>query len=141
MSKVYLCGGIQGLNDEQCHGWRSKAKELLICDTLDLMIRDYRGQETIDPEREIVENIVYQDIEDIKSSKYILVNASKPSWGTAMEVRAARAEFNKFVISFTNGSHVSPWLRFHSDYIVNTLEEACAIINKQEAAKYVDKAW
>ncbi len=95
------------------------------------MRRDYRGRED-DCSNEIVED----DLADIRNSRYILVNATVPSWGTAMEVRAASELgpgpylFDPFIIAFTDKTSVSPWLRYHTNVIVNTVEEACNIINK-----------
>lgn len=121
---VYLCGGINGLSDSACKDWREVAKSLLEMPTLDPMRRDYRGRED-----DCVDEIVDGDIEDIRISKYVLVNATKPSWGTAMEVRIAKAERGLKVASFVGDAVVSPWLRKHSTFIAKTVEEACAEVN------------
>lgn len=122
---TYLCGGINGLDDAQCKNWREVAKSLLLTPTLDPMRRDYRGVEN-----DSVADIVFGDVSDITASKYVLVNATRPSWGTAMEVRIARAECGLEVVSFVGGAVVSPWLQFHSSQIVKTVEEACEVINQ-----------
>lgn len=121
---TYLCGGINGLSDGACKDWRELAKSLLVTPTIDPMRRDYRGKEDGS-----VTQIVVGDLEDIRQSRFVLVNATRPSWGTAMEVRAAKHDFGKLVICFVGNAVVSPWLRFHSDIICDTVEDACAAIN------------
>jgi len=132
-SYVYLCGGINGLNDSQCKDWRQVAKSLLVIPTLDPMRRDYRGIEGGN-----VNEIVHGDIRDLESSEFVLVNATRPSWGTAMEVRAAWSEYGLTVVSFVEDSKVSPWLAYHSSRIVKTVEEGAEVINNlySERAKY-----
>lgn len=126
---VYLCGGINGLSDSQCRDWREVAKELLACETLDPMRRDYRGKED-----DSVEQIVSGDLWDIQKSDVILVNATRPSWGTAMEMVYAKQGM-KHIVAFVDDARVSPWLRYHSDAICKTVEEACAAINARNAGK------
>lgn len=99
---VYLCGGINGLGDSACKDWRSAAREKLIPGpgrsrfrVLDPMARDYRGRED-----ECVGEIVEGDKADIVASDIVLVNASRPSWGTAMEVMFAWM-FHKRIVAFT----------------------------------------
>ena len=104
------------------------AKELLQTETLDPMRRDYRGKED-----ESVNEIVQGDLDDIRASFFVLVNATRPSWGTAMEIVYAQ-QFSKYIVSFVGESRVSPWLRFHSTQIVGTVEEAVTVVNT-EAAK------
>lgn len=122
---TYLCGGINGLSDADCKDWREVAKAGLATPTLDPIRRDYRGRED-----ESVGEIVQGDLEDISSATYLLVNATRPTWGTAMELVYAK-QAGKFVVAFTEGARVSPWLRAHSDGIVVTVEEAIAIINQK----------
>jgi nucleoside 2-deoxyribosyltransferase len=90
------------------------------------MRRDYRGIED-----QSVEAIVQGDIEDIEASDFILVNATRPSWGTAMEIRMAFAEKSKQVILVVDPSQrISPWLRFHTQHLIFTdLQTAVSYIN------------
>jgi hypothetical protein len=120
--KVYLCGGINGLTDAECSDWREHAKARLHAagiDTIDPMRRDYRGKED-----ESVDEIVEGDEADIQESDVILANAARPSWGTAMEIRASAKEYKKFVISVVPAAPISPWLRAHSDVIFARLDDA-----------------
>lgn len=121
--KTYLCGGINGLSDSDCKDWRETAKSLLNTSTLDPMRRDFRGRED-----ECMNDIVLGDMEDIADSQFLLVNATKPSWGTAMEIVYANRK-NIPVAAFINPGKVSPWLRFHCTFISNTLEGAISAIN------------
>lgn len=120
---TYLCGGINGLGDADCRDWRELAKALLVTKTLDPMRRDYRGKED-----ESVSAIVRGDLWDILRCRFVLVNATRPSWGTAMEIVYAWL-MRKRIYAFVGNSRVSPWLRFHCSYILNSVEEAVDAIN------------
>lgn len=122
---TYLCGGINGLSDADCKDWRAVAAARLGA-VLDPMRRDYRGIEDSK-----VHAIVSGDLEDIANADYVLVNACRPSWGTAMEIVYAHRDA-KPIVAFTD-SRVSPWLRYHCDAICNSVEEACAVIEGWEA--------
>jgi hypothetical protein len=125
--KTYLCGGINGLSDADCRDWREVAKSLLQTDTLDPMRRDYRGEED-----RSVEGIVVGDIADIDHSDAVLVNATRPSWGTAMEIVIAQRRKVPVVAWVGEGAlsrGVSPWLRYFCTSLHETLESACEAIN------------
>jgi nucleoside 2-deoxyribosyltransferase len=122
---TYLCGGINGLSDSQCKDWRKESKSLLNTNTLDPMRRDYRGIEHLNTDK-----IVEDDIKDIQESDFVLVNAEKPSWGTAMEI-VYSYEFAKEIVAFTTGPRISPWLKYHCNAILETLEEAIDYINER----------
>jgi nucleoside 2-deoxyribosyltransferase len=126
MKKItYLCGGINGLSDSAAIDWRERAKQSLKTDTLDPMRRDYRGIEEAN-----YKEIVRGDLVDILNSDFILVNATRPSFGTAMEIVYA-AQFGRTVVSFIGEGRTSPWLKYHSTAIFRTLEEAIKYINDQ----------
>lgn len=130
--KVYLCGGINGMSDDAAKNWREEAKSMLepkflapeepVIECLDPMRRDYRGKED-----DSVEEIYRGDLEDIVNSDLLLVNASRPSWGTAMEMVYARMMGKPVIVIITNGP-ISPWLRKHSTSIVSSVYEGCAEI-------------
>ena len=122
---IYLCGGINALSDSQASDWRELAKSHLPEFTiLDPMRRDYRGVESSN-----VAEIIRGDIADIDASDALIVNASRPSWGTAMEVFYA---FNagKVVISFGAGDKPSPWLVGHSSILCPDIETAIIELKK-----------
>jgi nucleoside 2-deoxyribosyltransferase len=122
--KTYLCGGINGLSDAECRDWRAVAEELLKGDTIDPMRRDYRGKED-----ESVNEIVRGDLADIHTADWVLVNATRPSWGTAMEIVYAY-RMRKPIVAFVGEAPISPWLRHHCGLICKTVEEAVAHINQ-----------
>ena len=119
--KVYLCGPINGRSDDDCVTWRQYAKNRLL-DTIDPMRRDYRGREL---EPGIAGEIVTRDIADIEKCDALLVYYDKPSVGTAMEIRMARAELGKRIV-LVDRSHqpLSPWLIWHCHEIYKSLDEA-----------------
>ena len=93
---VYLAGPIFGKNDDECRGWRERAKHLLggYFRALDPMRRDYRGSEQLHSK-----DIVKQDIADIAESDAVLAFVAAPSWGTAMEIARARV-LDKFIVGW-----------------------------------------
>lgn len=127
MSKtVYLCGGINGLSDADAKDWRDTAKALLYAagfNVLDPMRRDFRGIEG-----DHTAAIVQGDLFDIGASQILLVNASRPSWGTAMEVMyAARCHAHrKTIFAFGAVAAPSPWLVYHCDRLFPDLAAALA---------------
>ena len=120
--KVYLCGGINGLSDDRCRTWREYSKERLECETIDPMRRDYRGIED-----QNVAAIIDGDKADIDASDVLLVNATQPSWGTAMEVLYAW-EHGKPCFCVAS-ERISPWLRYHSTAIFDDINDAIRAIN------------
>lgn len=116
--KTYLCGPINGCTDEECKDWREAAKKVL-SETVDPMVRDYRGRED-----ECVKEIVELDKQDIDGCEALLVNYDKPSVGTSMEVFYAWQTGKFIVIVCKEGTKISPWLKYHSSKIVHSFEEA-----------------
>lgn len=124
--KIYLGGGIHGLSDRDANEWRQRAKNLLGNMTiLDPMRRDYRGIED-----QNVAPFIKGDLREIAESDTLLVNATRPSWGTAMEIVYARILGLQIVAFVDPNTSVSPWLRYHCDKITASLEEAVALINE-----------
>lgn len=125
---VYLCGGINGCTDSEANNWRDFAKANLKCGTLDPMRRDYRGRQF---QPGIPAEIVGGDTEDIARSLVVLAYCHKPSWGTAMEIRMAKAELRKPVVGVVPPDSInSPWLIHHCDIIFEYLAHAVAYINE-----------
>jgi nucleoside 2-deoxyribosyltransferase len=121
MSTIYLCGGINGLSDAQCKDWREHVKQQLSdqYQFLDPMRRDFRGKED-----GAVAEIVEGDYDDLENSDIVLVNACKPSWGTAMEMHYAFLNLNKTVVAVCDAERPSPWLRYHCHFLFKTFDEA-----------------
>lgn len=124
MKTIYLCGAINGCTDDEATTWREAAKLALAghYHFLDPMRRDYRGKE-LDHAAEIIDG----DIADIDASDILLVNAERPSWGTAMEVFYAHLA-GKAVVAITGASRVSPWLMGHSTVRFPRLEDAAVYL-------------
>jgi nucleoside 2-deoxyribosyltransferase len=121
---VYLSGPINGCNDEQAKGWRSRAVQLLPgCETLDPMREDFRGREHGN-----LKTIVTKDKKDIQECDVLLVNAERPSWGTAMEIMYGHIH-GKRVVGFRADTSPSPWLDWHCE-LRRTIEDACEAILK-----------
>lgn len=124
----YLCGGINGLSDGDCNDWRSTAKQLLKGETLDPMRRDYRGIEAGS-----VNEIVRGDLRDIDECTGVLVNATRASWGTAMEIVYAHQR-GLPIAAWVGDGRVSPWLTYHASHVSQTLEGAAAWLNRTTPA-------
>lgn len=136
---AYLCGGINGLSDAAATTWRRQAADVLVSlgyRVRDPMVRDYRGIEAMH-----VDAIVDADLVDIlgapeaegdgsdAGADLILVNAVRPSWGTAQELVYAMLGARAAIVGFGAGDRASPWLAYHTDLLLPTLETALAAIS------------
>ncbi len=114
--------------------WRSVAARELGRDflILDPMRRDFKDRE-VDSANEIVEF----DLQDVRSADLLLVNYSKPSIGTAMEVFYASHDLGKFVIAFSPVpfKDCSPWMVKFATKILPSLEQAIAYVRTHFSAE------
>ena len=126
---IYLCGPIMDCAEMESAPWRQRAKERLAGRfvLLDPMRRDFRDRE-IDSANEIVEF----DLQDVRDADILLVNYSKPSIGTAMEVFYAAHDLGKFVIAFSPHpfQDMSPWMVRYCTKILPGLEAALGYIER-----------
>jgi nucleoside 2-deoxyribosyltransferase len=122
--RVYLCGPINGRSDDDAKGWREYAKQHL-SDTVDPMSRDCRGREL---EPGIAKEIVENDKEDILSCDALLVYYDKPSVGTSMEILFAHQLGKSMVLVDKSDKPLSPWLLYHCDAIVKSLDQAIEVL-------------
>ena len=120
--KTYLCGPINGRSDDDCKGWREYVKERLP-NTLDPMDRDYRGREL---EPGIAKEIVENDKADIDSCDTMLVYFDRPSVGTSMEILWAWLNSTPIVLIDKSEKPLSPWLLYHCERVVKSLDEGIA---------------
>jgi nucleoside 2-deoxyribosyltransferase len=129
MKAVYLAGAINGCSDEECMVWRARARWLLEgqFDIYDPMDRDFRGREPLH-----ADEIVSTDLHAIAACDFLLVNASRPSWGTAMEVIRAW-DSGKGIVAFTDAEAPSPWLMVHTHAILKSLEAAVVFVMNFDA--------
>ena len=106
---IYLCGPIMDASPDDSKSWRQRAKERLAGRfiLLDPMRRNFRDRE-IDSANEIVEF----DLQDVRTADILLVNYTKASIGTSMEVFYASHDLGQFVIAFCpeNYQDMSPWM-------------------------------
>lgn len=127
MPSVYLAGPIYGCTDEECKGWRDDARKFLgptftVIDPMDL---DYRGKEL-----GRASEIIKHDLNRLDQADYVLANAERPSWGTAMELVYA-LQAKKPAFAFVGiGNTPSPWLSGHSYMVCETLADACIWMNR-----------
>ena len=127
--KIYLCGPIMDCSDDESNTWRKRTKERLAGQfvLLDPMRRNFRDRE-IDSANEIVEF----DLQDVRDADLLLVNYSKASVGTSMEVFYASHDLGKFVIAFspTEYKDMSPWMVKFCTKILPDLDTALDYIEK-----------
>ncbi|MBX3179388.1 MAG: nucleoside 2-deoxyribosyltransferase [Candidatus Hydrogenedentes bacterium] len=127
--KIYLCGPIMDVSGGESTEWRSRAKERLSGKfvVLDPMRRNFRDRE-IDSANEIVDF----DLQDVRDADILLVNYTKASIGTSMEVFYASHDLGKFVIAFSPFAFqdMSPWMVKHCTKILPDLGEALGYIDR-----------
>ncbi|MBI2433646.1 MAG: nucleoside 2-deoxyribosyltransferase [Candidatus Hydrogenedentes bacterium] len=130
--KIYLCGPIMDCSGEEGVTWRKRAKERLAGRfvLLDPMRRNFRDRE-IDSANEIVEF----DLQDVRDADILLVNYSKPSIGTSMEVFYAAHDLGKFVIAFNPCPFpdMSPWMVRFCTKILPNLDAALDYVERHFA--------
>ena len=124
---IYLSGPIMDEHAGAARAWRETAKKLLgnHFRLLDPMRRQFVDRQ-VDSANEIVEF----DLQDVREADIILVNYSKPSIGTSMEVFYGAHDLGKFVVTFSpfEFRDCSPWMVRFSTKILPDLESACAYI-------------
>ena len=127
--RIYLCGPIMDCTGNESIEWRSAAKERLSGKfvVLDPMRRNFRDRE-IDSANEIVDF----DLQDVRDADILLVNYTKASIGTSMEVFYASHDLGKFVIAFSPFPYqdMSPWMVKHCTKILPSIGEALSYIER-----------
>jgi len=135
--KIYLSGPIMDEHPELAATWRERAKQRLRDHfvLLDPMRRNFKDRE-VDSANEIVEF----DLQDVRDADIVLVNYSKTSIGTAMEVFYAAHDLGKFVVAFSPFSFkdCSPWMVKHCTKILPSLEDAIDYIGDNFIAQHID---
>lgn len=135
--KIYLSGPIMDENLDQAITWREAAKKKLKKHfvMLDPMRRNFKDRE-FDSANEIVEF----DLQDVRDADILLVNYSKTSIGTSMEVFYAAHDLGKFVVAFSpfNFKECSPWMVRYCTKILPSLPEAIAYIRENFISKHVE---
>ena len=137
MKTIYLCGPIMDEIDGEARRWRKAAIEALTDSflILDPMRRNFKDRE-VDSANEIVEF----DLQDVRDADIILVNYSKPSIGTAMEVFFAAHDLGKFVVAFSpyEFKECNPWMVRFCTKILPSLEDALTYIAQHFAEPHTN---
>lgn len=127
--QIYLCGPIMDETAGAASDWRTKAAAALqnSYDILDPMRRNFKDRE-VDSANEIVEF----DLQDVRDADILLVNYSKPSIGTAMEVFYAAHDLGKFVVAFSpfGFAECNPWMVRFCTKILPSLDAATDYIQR-----------
>ena len=127
LKTIYLSAPIMDEHAGAAREWRECAKSLLAgrYRLLDPMRRKFVDRE-VDSANEIVEF----DLLDVRNADIILVNYSRPSIGTSMEVFYASHVLGKFVVAFSPYEYreCSPWMVRYCTKILGSLEEAAEYI-------------
>lgn len=127
MKTIYLSGPIMDEHKGVARNWREKVKQLL---KEEFNLLDPMRRKFIDREVDSANEIVEFDLQDVRDADIILVNYSKPSIGTSMEVFYASHDLGKFVVAFSpfQFKECSPWMVRYCTKILPTLESACKYI-------------
>ena len=127
LKTIYLSGPIMDEHAGAAREWGECAKSLLAgrYRLLDPMRRKFVDRE-VDSANESVEF----DLLDVRNADIILVNYSRPSIGTSMEVFYASHVLGKFVVAFSPYEYreCSPWMVRYCTKILGSLEEAAEYI-------------
>lgn len=131
---TYLAGPMAGCSDEEMMGWRREATRLLGKDNiLDPTVRDYRGIWETEVQLTF---LVEADKNEIDQSDFVLAYCPQPSYGTVMEILYSWEQSKTVVVVLPPGALNSPWLRYHSHIIFDSVAKACNyILNNQHTNK------
>lgn len=121
--KIYLCGPIMDEAPGEAREWRKLAEQRLSGNftILNPMRRNFKDRE-VDSANEIVEF----DLQDVRDADLLLVNYTKPSIGTSMEVFFAAHDLGKFVVAFSHFDFkdCNPWMVRFCTKILPSLDES-----------------
>ena len=125
--KIYLSGPIMDEHVDTAKTWRERATAELRDQfvILDPMRRNFKDRE-VDSANEITEF----DLQDVRDADILLVNYSKVSIGTSMEVFYAAHDLGKFIVAFSPYPYkeCSPWMVRYCTKILPDIDTAIAYI-------------
>jgi len=125
--KIYLSGPIMDEHVDAAKTWRERATAELRDQfvILDPMRRNFKDRE-VDSANEITEF----DLQDVRDADILLVNYSKVSIGTSMEVFYAAHDLGKFIVAFSPYPYkeCSPWMVRYCTKILPDITTAIAYI-------------
>ena len=125
--KIYLSGPIMDEHVDTAKTWRERAtaelREHFVI--LDPMRRNFQDRE-VDSANEITEFV----LQDVRDADILLVNYSKVSIGTSMEVFYAAHDLGKFIVAFSPYPYkeCSPWMVRYCTKILPNIDSAIAYI-------------
>ena len=124
---IYLSGPIMDEQAGTAREWRERVKELL---GKDFRLLDPMRRKFVDRQVDSANEIVEFDLQDVRDADIILVNYSKPSIGTSMEVFYAAHDLGRFVVAFSPFEYkdCSPWMARYCTKILPSLEAAVQYI-------------
>jgi nucleoside 2-deoxyribosyltransferase len=138
---VFISGPILGMETEQ--GYRdviTKICSKLGFDVIDPWRREkvlYKGNEKCWWDNVPAYGFIQRDLDDIDRSDIIITYLPKLSAGACMELFYAKRK-GKQVIVVSEMESLSPWIKYHSDMIIkslNELESALQKINSHPPSK------
>ena len=125
--KIYLSGPIMDEHADAAKTWRERATAELRDQfvILDPMRRNFKDRE-VDSANEITEF----DLQDVRDADILLVNYSKVSIGTSMEVFYAAHDLGKFIVAFSPYPYkeCSPWMVRYCTKILPNIDSAIGYI-------------
>lgn len=101
-------------------------------DTLNHLVEkgmDYSGIDDFRDKIELCQKIVKHDLEYVNKADILVISASPPSYGTAMEMLIARYK-GKRIILLAKDKVPTPWPINFSDFIVKGEQELFELLNK-----------
>ena len=124
---IYLSGPIMDEQAGNTREWREQVKKML---GKDFRLLDPMRRKFVDRQVDSANEIVEFDLQDVRDADIILVNYSKPSIGTSMEVFYAAHDLGRFVVAFSPFEYkdCSPWMARYCTKILPSLEAAVQYI-------------
>lgn len=142
---VYLAGPIDGCTKEECGDWRDKVtKEVPGINFLNPLRRIFKGYDYVKgqwftgAEKENAAEIVEMDKEDVRHSDVVFIYYDRPSVGTAMEILYAFEHGIYILVVDASNNPLSPWIYYHVDKVVHSLDEGMECLKKLQAQWILD---
>jgi hypothetical protein len=135
---VYLSGPMDHASDSEMNEWRNDLEERWkdhpIIETRNPVSRSYEDMTLAEKSVPIVDG----DLVDINECHIILVNPNIPLMqGTPMEMVYAKKVMTGKCVVLVMTEHVGPWMFYHSDLRVDSVEEAAKLIEALATSKIV----
>ncbi len=125
--RIYLCGPMDDYTEEEMGTWRKDTTTYMrfsgiVC--LDPTDRPYRNCSYKEDPESVLPDLVESDKVDIEASDIVLVNYTKISVGTSMEILLGWQKDKHVVVVAPEGMHLGAWVVYHSHKICRSLEDA-----------------